>query len=138
MNWDAIREDAVATMSRYVKFDTTNLPGNEMPAAEWLTDQLRDRGITRDVIVHEPAPGRGLVLGRIAGSEPLKPLLINHHMDVVAADPTQWTHPLFSGAVADGLVWGRGTLDTKNLGVVFLLAAAISASAVMQPTASAR
>jgi acetylornithine deacetylase/succinyl-diaminopimelate desuccinylase-like protein len=46
-NWDAIQADAVATMSRYVQFDTTNPPGNELPAAEWLRDQLRDRGITR-------------------------------------------------------------------------------------------
>ena len=122
VNWDAIRADAVATMSRYVQFDTTNPPGADMPAAEWLANQLRDRGITRDITIHEPAPGRGLVLGRIAGSEPLKPLLINHHIDVVAADPAQWTHPPFSGAVADGFVWGRGTLDTKSLGVVFLLA----------------
>jgi acetylornithine deacetylase/succinyl-diaminopimelate desuccinylase-like protein len=122
MNWDAILADALATMSRYVQFDTTNPPGNEMPAAEWLADQLRERGITRDITIYEPAPGRGLLVGRIAGSEPLKPLLLNHHMDVVAADPAQWTHPPFSGAVADGFVWGRGTLDTKDLGVMFLLA----------------
>jgi acetylornithine deacetylase/succinyl-diaminopimelate desuccinylase-like protein len=109
-------------MSRYVQFDTTNPPGNELPAALWLRDQLTARGITREVTIHEPAPGRGLVLARIAGAEPLKPLLINHHIDVVAADPAQWTHPPFAGAVADGFVWGRGTLDTKGLGVVFLLA----------------
>ena len=48
--------------------------------------------------------------------------MINHHIDVVAADPAQWTHPPFSGDVADGFVWGRGTLDTKGLGVMFLLA----------------
>jgi acetylornithine deacetylase/succinyl-diaminopimelate desuccinylase-like protein len=122
MNDESIRADAVATMSRYVQFDTTNPPGNEMPAAEWLRDQLIHRDITKDVTIHEPAPGRGLVLARIPGREPLKTLLINHHLDVVAADPSQWTHPPFSGAVADGFVWGRGTLDTKNLGVVFLLA----------------
>lgn len=122
LNWDAIQADAAATLSRYVQFDTTNPPGAELPAAAWLADQLRTRGITRDVTVHEPAPGRGLVLARIAGSQPLKPLLLNHHMDVVAADPAQWTHPPFSGALADGFVWGRGTLDTKNLGVIFLLA----------------
>jgi acetylornithine deacetylase/succinyl-diaminopimelate desuccinylase-like protein len=40
----------------------------------------------------------------------------------VAADPSQWTHPPFSGAIGEGFVWGRGTLDTKSLGVVFLLA----------------
>lgn len=122
VDWDAVAADAAATMSRYIQFDTTNPPGNELPAAEWLRDQLIARGITRDVAVHEPAPGRGLVLARIPGDEPLRPLLLNHHIDVVAADPAQWTHPPFSGAVADGCVWGRGTLDTKNLGVIFLLA----------------
>ncbi len=122
IHWDAVRDDAAATMSRYVQFDTTNPPGDELLAAEWLADQLIARGITRDVVVHQPAPNRGLVLARIPGSESLKPLLINHHIDVVAADPSQWTHPPFGGVVADGFVWGRGTLDTKNLGVVFLLA----------------
>ncbi len=121
-DWDAIGRDAVATLSRYIQFDTTNPPGNELAAAHWLADQLRTRSITDDVTVYEPAAGRGLVLARIPGSEPLKPLLVNHHMDVVAADPAQWTHPPFSGAIADGFVWGRGTLDTKNLGVIFLLA----------------
>jgi acetylornithine deacetylase/succinyl-diaminopimelate desuccinylase-like protein len=43
-------------------------------------------------------------------------------MDVVGADPAAWTYPPFSGAIADGFVWGRGALDTKNLGVIFLLA----------------
>jgi acetylornithine deacetylase/succinyl-diaminopimelate desuccinylase-like protein len=122
MNWDAVQIDALAVMSRYVQFDTTNPPGNEMAAAAWLCDQLRGRGITRDITLHEPAPGRGLVVGRIAGSEPLRPLLLNHHIDVVAAEPARWTHPPFSGAIADGFVWGRGTLDTKCLGVMFLLA----------------
>ncbi len=117
-----IMEDAVATMSRYVQFDTTNPPGNEMPAAQWVRYQLTSRKITSDITIHEPVSGRGLVVARIAGSEALKPLMINHHMDVVAADPSQWTHPPFSGMVADGFVWGRGTLDTKGLGVMFMLA----------------
>jgi len=121
-DWDTIGRDAVATLSQYIQYDTTNPPGSELAAAGWLAGQLRDRGITSDVTVHEPAPGRGLVLARIPGSEPLKPLLLNHHMDVVAADPAAWTHPPFSGAIVDGFVWGRGTLDTKNLGVIFLLA----------------
>ena len=119
---EVLRQDALATMSRYVQFDTSNPPGNELPAAEWLRDQIVQRGITADVTVHEPFPNRGLVVARIPGSEKLKPLMINHHIDVVAADPAQWTHPPFSGAIADGYVWGRGTLDTKGLGIMFLLA----------------
>jgi acetylornithine deacetylase/succinyl-diaminopimelate desuccinylase-like protein len=117
-----IMQDAVATLSRYVQFDTTNPPGNEMPAALWLRDQLTNRGITSDIKVYETVPGRGLVMARINGTESLKPLMINHHIDVVAADPSQWSYPPFSGEVAGGFVWGRGTLDTKGLGVMFMLA----------------
>ncbi len=122
MDDNKITEDAVATLSRYVQFDTTNPPGNEMVAATWLYEQLVSRGITKDIKIYEPVSGRGLVVARIPGADKLKPLMINHHMDVVAADPAKWTYPPFSGTVADGFVWGRGTLDTKGLGVIFLLA----------------
>jgi acetylornithine deacetylase/succinyl-diaminopimelate desuccinylase-like protein len=120
--WETVREDAVETMSRYVQFDTTNPPGNERVAAEWLRDQLAGRGITDDVTLYESSPGRAVLIGRIAGSEPLKPLVLNHHMDVVPADPNSWSHPPLGGEVADGYVWGRGTLDTKCLGVMHFLA----------------
>ena len=46
-----------------------------------------------------------------------KPLLIMAHMDVVPVEPKtldDWTHPPFSGEIADGYVWGRGTLDMKG------------------------
>jgi acetylornithine deacetylase/succinyl-diaminopimelate desuccinylase-like protein len=115
-------QDAVAAMSRYVQFDTTNPPGNEMPAALWLSEQLTSRGITKDIKIYEPLSGRGLVVARIKGSEELKPLMINHHIDVVAADPAQWNYPPFSGICAEGFIWGRGTLDTKGLGIMFMLA----------------
>jgi acetylornithine deacetylase/succinyl-diaminopimelate desuccinylase-like protein len=120
--WQGLREDAASTLSRYIRFDTTNPPGNEKPAAEWLRDQLLRRGITENVTIYEPAAGRAVLVGRVAGSEPLDPLVLNHHMDVVGADPTTWSHPPFGGRIADGYVWGRGTLDTKGLGVMYLLA----------------
>jgi len=120
--WETVREDAAATLSRYVQFDTTNPPGNEMAAAEWLQGQLIERDITSDVTLYEPAPGRAVLIGRIEGSGSLKPLVLNHHVDVVPADPAQWSHPPFGGEVAGGYVWGRGALDTKCLGVIHLLA----------------
>lgn len=122
MNWETVREDAAATLSRYVQFDTTNPPGNEMPAAQWLKEQLIERRITDDVTIYEPAPGRAVLVGRVEGSEGVKPLVLNHHMDVVPADPAQWSHAPFGGEIAEGYVWGRGTLDTKGLGVMHLLA----------------
>ncbi len=45
-----------------------------------------------------------------------KPVLITAHMDVVpveAGTEGEWAHPPFGGEIADGFVWGRGTLDTK-------------------------
>lgn len=51
------------------------------------------------------------------GSNPeLKPVLLMGHQDVVPAEiggENGWEHPPFSGEIADGFVWGRGTLDDK-------------------------
>jgi len=49
------------------------------------------------------------------GSWPdLEPVMLMAHQDVVSADPTGWTYPPFEGVIADGFIWGRGTLDIKN------------------------
>src|SRR5512139_676659 len=49
------------------------------------------------------------------GSRPdLEPVMLMAHQDVVSADPTEWTHPPFDGVIAEGFIWGRGTLDIKN------------------------
>ncbi len=53
----------------------------------------------------------------------LKPVLLAAHLDVVpveAAGLDEWTYPPFSGQIADGYVWGRGTLDIKNQAIAVL------------------
>ena len=52
----------------------------------------------------------------------LKPIMLISHLDVVPADEAGWTYPPFSGEIADGYVWGRGTLDIKS-GVIGILEA---------------
>ena len=64
----------------------------------------------------------GSFLLRWEGTENEAPVLFMNHYDVVEA-PGQWTHPPFSGTIADGKLWGRGTLDTKG-GLFAMLQAA--------------
>ena len=60
----------------------------------------------------------------IAGSDPsLKPVMLMGHMDVVPVDDVtlaKWTHDPFAGAVVDGEIWGRGTIDDKLSVMSFL------------------
>ena len=67
------------------------------------------------------APGRTNVFVRLPGKNPARPALMLHgHLDVVPAEPSDWqVHP-FSGAVADGYVWGRGAIDMKNMDCMML------------------
>ncbi len=65
----------------------------------------------------------GTLMLKWKGTQPdLKPVLLMNHFDVVEASG-EWTHPAFSGEIADGRVWGRGTLDTKG-GLAMMLQAA--------------
>ena len=65
----------------------------------------------------------GSLLLKWKGTDPsLKPIMLMNHHDVVEASG-EWTYPAFSGEIADGKVWGRGTLDTKG-GLAMMLQAA--------------
>ena len=60
------------------------------------------------VEIDEFAPGRANLLATLKGSGARRALILANHMDVVPADASRWTVPPFSGAVKDGLVYGRG------------------------------
>jgi acetylornithine deacetylase/succinyl-diaminopimelate desuccinylase-like protein len=96
-----------------LRLDTTNPPGHESLAAEYLARVLRAEGL--EPIVLESAPGRGNVVARLKGTGQAPPLLLYSHTDVVPAEPQHWTHPPFAGDVADGFIWGRGAIDMKNI-----------------------
>jgi acetylornithine deacetylase/succinyl-diaminopimelate desuccinylase-like protein len=96
-----------------LRIDTTNPPGNEIAAARVVADELRAAGLEPRLL--ESAPCRANVVARYKGTGELPPLLLTAHLDVVEADPSTWTHPPFSGLVADGCLWGRGAIDMKNM-----------------------
>ena len=107
-----IQEEAVSHLQTLIRFDTSNPPGNETPAAEYVVDTLAEAGIEARVLEH--APGRGNAVARLRGTGAAPPLLLMAHLDVVPARAEDWTHPPFAGQVAEGYVWGRGAVDTKN------------------------
>ena len=111
IDWNAVREEVTGYLRDLIRLDTTNPPGNEILAAEYLAGVLRREGLHPRVT--ESQPGRGNVTARLPGGG--EPLVLLGHTDVVAVEPERWRHPPFDGQVHDGYVWGRGALDMKNM-----------------------
>ena len=119
-DWPAVEAEAIRTIQSYIRINTSNPPGDVTKAADFLAGRLKREGIP--VTRFESGPGRSIVLARLKGTGSAKPLLLLHHMDVVPTDPTRWRHDPFGAEIADGKIWGRGTMDMKGLGVVQLMA----------------
>lgn len=120
VDWDRVGEEAAALLARYVQIDTTNPPGNELAAAEFLADLLRREGLEAEVAQSEP--GRGNVYARRRGTGGGKAIVLLNHLDVVPTNPAKWTVPPFEGVRRDGFVYGRGTLDCKGVAIAQLMA----------------
>jgi acetylornithine deacetylase/succinyl-diaminopimelate desuccinylase-like protein len=118
--------DATARIARdLIRFDTTNhgegRSEGETEAAEYVEQHLRDLGLRPELI--DAAPGRTSVLARIPGRNRDKPALVVHgHLDVVPADPANWTVDPFAGEIKDGMLWGRGAVDMKNMDAMMITA----------------
>jgi acetylornithine deacetylase/succinyl-diaminopimelate desuccinylase-like protein len=112
-----LQDEAVSRIEQYIRINTTNPPGNEELTMKFFARIFTAEGIPFDTA--SSAPGRGNVWARLKGGD--KPaLVLLSHMDVVPADPKYWSVDPFAATVKDGILWGRGTLDTKTLGVVEL------------------
>ncbi len=112
LNWPAVTDETIRHLQALLRLDTTNPPGHESLASEYLAGVLRAEGI--EPLVLESAPGRGNVIARLKGTGEAPPLLLYGHTDVVPAEPAHWSHPPFAAEIADGYVWGRGAVDMKD------------------------
>ena len=65
-----------------------------------------------DVCSIDQLPDRALLL-RWPGKSDKEPVVLMAHYDVVPVDEGSWEKPPFAGIIEDGVLWGRGTLDTK-------------------------
>jgi len=116
---NGVQLDETAIIARdLIRFDTTNYgegrSNGEADAAEYLEARLVALGLTPQLF--ESAPGRVSVVARVEGANPDRGALVLHgHTDVVPADPANWTVDPFGGVIKDGLLWGRGAVDMKNM-----------------------
>lgn len=118
--------DLTAEIARdLIRFDTTNYgegrSNGETDAAEYVAAKLEQLGLTPQLF--ESEPGRTSVVTRVKGRDRSRGALVVHgHLDVVPADPANWSVDPFGGVIKDGLLWGRGAVDMKNMDAMMLAA----------------
>lgn len=115
-------DEVVRFTSELIRIDTGNAGDGacrERPAAEYVAERLAGAGLTPTLL--ERSKGRTNVVARIEGTDPgADALLVHGHLDVVPAEPADWSVHPFSGEVRDGVVWGRGAIDMKNMDAMVL------------------
>jgi acetylornithine deacetylase/succinyl-diaminopimelate desuccinylase-like protein len=118
-DWSRVETETLGHFQTLIRFDTSDPPGGEKPAVDYLKSVLEREGIPVEVFALEAH--RPNLVARLKGTGKKRPLLIMAHTDVVNVDPKKWTHPPF-GAVRDGgYIYGRGTVDDKDNVVASLM-----------------
>jgi acetylornithine deacetylase/succinyl-diaminopimelate desuccinylase-like protein len=116
-------EETARIAQDLIRFDTTNYgegkSNGETEAAEYLGAHLEKLGLKTTYV--DAADGRTSVVSRVAGSDSSLPALVVHgHTDVVPADPANWSVDPFGGEIKDGMLWGRGAVDMKNMDAMMI------------------
>ena len=111
-DWPSLQEETLRHFQALVRMDTTDPPGHEAPAVEYLKKVLEAEGIA--VHTFATTARRPNLVARLKGNGTKRPLLIMAHTDTVNVISEKWIHPPFSAARADGYIYGRGTVDDKD------------------------
>ncbi|MGV0800779.1 M20/M25/M40 family metallo-hydrolase, partial [Mycolicibacterium elephantis] len=131
--------EVVDIVSTLIRFDTTNTgepetTKGEAECAHWVAEQLQEVGYQTEYI-EAGAPGRGNLFTRLEGADRGRGALMLHgHLDVVPADPSEWSVHPFSGAIENGYVWGRGAVDMKDMcGMMIAVARHFKRAGIVPP-----
>jgi acetylornithine deacetylase/succinyl-diaminopimelate desuccinylase-like protein len=112
VDWKAERAEILRHYRALVQIDTSNPPGNETLAANYLKGVFEAAGIPVKTFALEPA--RANLVARIKGNGSKRPVLIMAHTDVVGVQREKWPVDPFGAVAKDGYIWGRGTKDDKD------------------------
>jgi acetylornithine deacetylase/succinyl-diaminopimelate desuccinylase family protein len=127
----AVDADEVIALARaLIRSPSENPGGTEDGPAGIVAEVLAALGAAPET-VRSPG-GRPSVLGELGRGE--RSLVFNGHLDVVpAGEADAWPHPPYEAAIADGLLWGRGSADMKGPVAAALGAAAAIRRAGIEP-----
>ena len=117
---DAVRKLSRDIFQQLIEINTTDSSGDNTAAARAMAKRLLDAGYPAGdvkVLVPERRPNKGNLVARLRGApnrNPVKPILIIGHLDVVEALRPDWTTDPFQFVEKDGFFYGRGTQDMKS------------------------
>ncbi len=98
-----------------IEINTTHSVGSVTAAAQAMRQQLLDAGFpSADLILAGPTESKQNLVARFRGSGKERPVVILSHLDVVEAQPSEWTTDPFRLVEKDGYYYGRGTQDIKE------------------------
>jgi acetylornithine deacetylase/succinyl-diaminopimelate desuccinylase-like protein len=112
VDWRALEPEIMRHYQAVLRLDTTNPPGNEHLAVDYLKQALDAEGIPAQIFALDP--NRSNIVARLKGSGKKRPLLIMGHTDDVTVDASKWKFPPFSATRDGGYVYARGTVDDKD------------------------
>src|SRR5215831_813754 len=112
IDWDRYKVEILKHHRSLVQIDTSNPPGNETKAAEYLKSVFDAEGIPSQVFALDPA--RANIVARLKGNGTKRPILIMAHTDVVGVQREKWPVDPFGAVLKDGYIWGRGSVDDKD------------------------
>ena len=121
-DWENVEKKSIELLREYLKIDTSNPPGDVRAGVEWLARKFKEHNIKYETFIVPQDPRRMHILAEFPGTNPnLKPLLLLNHIDVVPADYDAWSTDPFEAEIVDGVIYGRGALDMKSLGIMQMM-----------------
>jgi acetylornithine deacetylase/succinyl-diaminopimelate desuccinylase-like protein len=118
----SIEDEVVSICQDLIRIPSVNYgegKGDEKDVADYVVRSLAEVGIS--ATIYESAPNRCNVIARIKGSDSTRSGLVVHgHLDVVPANADDWSVDPFSAEIRDGMIWGRGAVDMKNVDAMIL------------------
>jgi acetylornithine deacetylase/succinyl-diaminopimelate desuccinylase-like protein len=121
-DWAKWNSYALDLLQRYIRIASVDPPADTRPTASLIQTEFEKHGFTVAVYPSGPLGQTNLVIRLKGRDSSLKPLLLSNHMDVVPVDRAAWRIDPFGGIVKDGMIWGRGALDMKGVGVEQMVA----------------